>query len=161
MVVDIAPVAEGIDICQCSGCGDGLAVGVVGVGSGGSAIGSDKLQHIALEIGKVVVPGGDIVGRVLQGVGVTVVVIEKVQNMDAGGVAVDIQPHELSVRVDVLTPEISHGLGQPQPVGIIGIGKGGGAVGGTDKPPSVAPGIGPGALAPSQRGLAAKQTGGV
>ena len=78
-VVDIAAVAQGIDLCQGAGGGQDLAVGIVRVGRYYLLIAVQDRQNIALEISDKIV-GGAIIG---QGVGVTAFVVEEVQGVAA------------------------------------------------------------------------------
>ena len=84
-VVDIAAVAQGVDGSQ----GDvggirgnrGFSVGVVSIADHGCTKAVHDVEHIALEVGHIVVGGAVI----LQGIGVTALVIEEVQGVGAPG----------------------------------------------------------------------------
>jgi len=80
-VVDIAAVAEGVDLCQVAGSGQNLAVGIVGVGSHYLLAAVQNVEHIALVVGHIVV-GCAIVGK---GIGVTAFIVEEVQGVIAPG----------------------------------------------------------------------------
>ena len=129
-VVVVAAVAEGVGVCQGAGGGEDFAVGVVGVGGCGAAFFVYEAQHIALEVGDVVVH------RVvnLQRKGIATLVVEEVE----GGVAVGL-PEELAACVEVGVGNAVHRLGHAQPVGIVGVGNTLCAVGGGDQLSAVSP----------------------
>ena len=75
----------------------------------------------------------------VQRVGVAVLVIEEIKDLPRGRAFVKVDPHELTIGVVVMVDQISGGLGQPQTLGIVGVGDRGSAVGCGSQLPALLP----------------------
>ena len=142
----VTPVAEGVDVGHVAGGGEDLAPGVVGVAGLYVPAGIQYVHHVALEIGDVVVHhgSGGGAGLVGEGIGGAALIVEELQLLP--GPVLGDQPAALP---HILVLYITHGLGEPEPVGIVGIAvveAGSGVLGGHE-PASQIPGEG-GAVMP-------------
>ena len=75
----------------------------------------------------------------VQRVGVAVLVIEEIKDLPRGRAFVKVDPHELTIGVVVMVDQVSGGLGQPQTLGIVGVGDRGSAVGCGSQLPALLP----------------------
>ena len=142
----VTPVAEGVDVGHVAGGGEDLAPGVVGVAGLYVPAGIQYVHHVALEIGDIVVHhgSGGGAGLVGEGIGGAALIVEELQLLP--GPVLGDQPAALP---HILVLYITHGLGEPEPVGIVGVAvvKAGSGVLGGHEPASQIPGEG-GAVMP-------------
>ena len=142
-IVIVAAIAEGVDCGHGAGGGIYLAVGVVGIRGHPGAGRIDKVHHVALEVGDVVVSdGGGTSSLVSQGEGAAAGVVGEVQNHVSVGF-----PEQFSTGVVVSMFHAIDRLALTQSVQVIGIGNTGVRAGGGGEAPAVRPGeVPPGSI---------------
>ena len=144
-IVVVSPIPDRIQVPDAGGgaigCVENFAPGVVGVGSSSITGGIQDLHNVALEVGDVVIPG--LSGRRSAGIphqereGRAGFVVEEFQL----GIAVLFR-NQFATLPGVPVDLRSHGLCQPQAVGIVGEADRGMVIGGADgrQPPAISPG---------------------
>ena len=148
-VVIVAAVAQGVSLGHCSGGGEDVAVGVVGVRGNGVSVGIYQPHYIALEVGNVIVVGA----VALYGIGHSVTVVEEVQGGVGAGMVL---PQQLTAGVAVVDGCAVYDLVIPDAVAVVDIGVGLAVYYGFGQPPSLCPGKGvPPAIVVAQRIAAA------
>lgn len=106
-IVIITAVAQGVDACHGTRCGNDLAVGVVFIGCYSHAVAVDQANHITLEVQNVVV----IRTVVLQSERPSVGIVEEVQ------VIITVEfPHQLAIVVDIHGGFAAHSLCSTQAI---------------------------------------------
>lgn len=101
VIVVVATVAQGVDACHRTRCGNDLAVGVIFVGRYGDTVTVDQTNDVALQVQNVVV----ICSVVLQRERPSVGIVEEVQ------VIVTVEfPHQLAIVVNINGGFAAYGL---------------------------------------------------
>ena len=143
LVVVVAAVAQGVDLCQPSGCGDHLAVGVIFIACHGVAVAVHHADHIALQVQNVEIGRG----LVVHGVGSAAGIVGKVH----GGIAV-IVPNQSRAVPGIVVPGAVDSLAGTAAVFIIREVDGIATADCRHKPTSCRPGISPvGAVVVAER----------
>ena len=113
IVIIITTIPQRVNACHCSGSGENLTIGIIGICSNAGSACIDKVHYIALQVGDVVVSGSVI----SDGEGCPAGGIGKVQHVGTIGL-----PEKLSSGIHILMLHAIDGFARPQTVQVIGVG---------------------------------------